>query len=264
MKKILSLLILILLVVTSCSEPKEFELPYELSPTATVGSETTVTAANAVCPAPTASFTVDSESSVFYVIQLSSAEALTSDEVFDEENELVFSEAGTKSIELAGLEFGEAYTIYSVTVNVNGTRSEEVTTTSFVMPTFSEVVTPTLGVQYTGTAFYNGSAVSVFDATLTENGEFVFDSNALWGDWVAWLYDYPAYEGMFQYPGTITLNEDFTVDISSEEFYAMGGSGTYDPCTGIFSLALDTNLLDDDETEEIESFTVPVELVPAE
>ena len=264
MKKILSLLVLVSLLVTSCSEPTEYELPYELEPTTSVNSETTITAANAVCPAPTASFTVDSESSVYYVIQLSSEDALTSEEIFDEENEVLFTEAGTKEIELTGLDLGEAYTIYSVTVNVNGIRSEEVTTTSFVMPTFSEIVTPVLGTSYSGTAFYSGSPVTSFDATLTANGEFVFDANSLWGDWVAWAYGNPAYAGLYQYPATVTLNEDFSVDVSSEEFYSLNGSGSFDPCTGIFSLTVDTNLFDDPDTEEVESFSVPVELVPAE
>ena len=265
MRKLLKLSFVSLgLILGSCSELPEYELPYELGPTSMVSLSTNVTAGNAVCPAPTATLTADSESTVYYVIQPEADDALTSDDVFSDGDDVDFAEAGSEDIDLTGLDLGESYTIYAVTVNADGTRSEEVTTTSFTMPSFSEVVDPTLAGDYSGTVYYNGSVYAEFDTSLANEEGYMFSAESLWGDAIAGLTGVPEYAGMFQYPGSLTLNEDFTVDVNSEASYAVEGSGEYDPCTGTFSYELVTSLFDDAETEEVETLTVDVELVPAE
>ncbi len=252
-------------VTTACSELPEYELPYELSPVTGLSVETDVNAANAICPGPTATFTVDSESTVYYMVQPEADEALTSDDVFDEGDAVSFETAGSKEVEFSGLEMGESYTLYAVTVNIDGIRTEAVTSTSFTMPSFTEVVDSSLATtDYVGTVSYNGSPFVQYDVTLSNDGSYVFTAESLWGDAIAGLTQVEDYIGMFQYPGTITLAEDFSLLVESEASYALGGEGTYDPCTGIFSYSLDTSLFDDPDTEEVEPLTVTVELAPAE
>lgn len=265
MKKVLNILFFgITLGLISCSELPEYELPYELAPTAAVNLNVVVTASNAKCPGPVATFSVDSESQLFYVVQLSSNEALTSDEVFDNGEVISFDGENSQDIQLEGLDFEENYTLYAITVNKNGVRSEEVTSTSLSMPTFNEVVDLVLATNYSGASYYSGTLVSEFDVTLTAEGGYVFTSNALWGDFVAWAYGNPAYSGYYQYPGTLTLNEDLGVDVASEEFYAEGGEGSFDPCTGTFNFTVLTNLFDDPDTAELETEAVDVVLTPVE
>lgn len=264
MKKIVSLLVLVSLFITSCSDLQDYELPYDLSPTTGVSLSTNVTAANAVCPAPTATLTVDSESTVYYVVQPAAADALISDDVFDDGKEVDFAAAGSEEVNLTGLDLGGSYTIYAVTVNVNGIRSEAVTTTSFTMPSFSEVVDPTFGEDYTGTVYYGTTPFEQFDVTLSNDGSYAFSAGSLWGDAIAGLTGNAAYAGMFQYPGVITLDDDFSLTVTSESGYALGGAGEYDSCTGTFTYELSTDLFDDPDTEEVETLEVTVELAPAD
>lgn len=265
MRKFLKLSFLSLgIILSSCSELPEYELPYELSPVSDLGIETEVTGANALCPGPTATFTVDSESTVYYVVQPQAGDALTSDDVFDDGDAVSFDAAGSQGVEITGLEIGESYTIYAVTVNIDGIRTEAVTSTSFTMPSFTEVVDSSLETtDYVGTVSYGGSPFVQYNVTLTNDGSYVFSGDSLWGDTIAGLTGNEDYAGIFQYPGTITVAEDFSLTVESEASYALGGDGTYDPCTGIFSYGLDTSLFDDPETEEVETESVTVELVPA-
>ena len=260
MKKIFNLFFIgVGLAVTSCSELPEYELPYELSETSRVDLTVSATASNALCPGPAATFTVDSEADVYYVIALPEDEAWTSQEIWEDGDVVSFEAAGSETIDLAGLGLGEGYMIYATTVNQNGTRTEEVFTTSVTVPTFDDVVTANVGTEFTATTRYNGSPISQFPLTLNADGDFAFSTNDVWGDdFIATLTSNPAYTGAFPYPATLTVNPDFTVDVTSE--VDLGGSGTFDPCTQTFNLALTTNLFG----EPFVPFTVTLEPASAE
>lgn len=264
MKKIFNLLFIgIGLAATSCSEMPEYELPYELSPTAEVALTVDVTPSNAICEGPALTFAGDSNTTVYYAIQPTADDALDSDTVFDDGDDISLAGDGSETINLAGLELEESYTVYAVTVNEDGTRSEEVTTANFTMPSFEEVADVNLTEDYVGTVSYNGTPFEQFDVTLTNDGSYVFSADTLWGDAIAGLTGRAEYAGAFQYPGTITLGEDFAVTVDSEWAFAMGGDGEYDPCTGVFSYELVTSIFDDPETEAVEPLSVTVELMPA-
>ena len=264
MKKIFNLLFIgIGLAATSCSELPEYELPYELSPTAEVALSVDVTPSNAVCEGPALTFAGDSNTTVYYAIQPSADDALDSDAVYGEGDDVSLEGDGAETVNLSDLELGESYTVYAVTVNVDGTRSEAVTTTNFTMPTYEEVIDASLTGDYVGTVSYNGTPFEQFDVTLTNDGSYVFSADTLWGDAIAGLTGRAEYAGAFQYPGTITLGEDYDLTVDSEWAFAMGGDGEYDPCTGVFSYTLITSLFDDPETEAVEPLSVTVRLVPA-
>lgn len=264
MKKVFNFLLVgIALAATSCSELPEYELPYELSPTSEVGLDVAVTPENSLCPGPVATFNVDSQSTVHYVVQPAADDAPTSEEIWEDGESVSFDSAGTDEVNIEGVEMGEEYTIYSVTVNENGIRSEEVTSSSFTVSSFQEIVDASVPTEVTGSPSAFGAQSPVFETTLTAEGDNVYSVGSLWGpNWVAWATGVADYAGAFPYPGTITINPDYTVTVESEAGYALGGDGTYDPCTGTFDLSIVTSLFDSSATEEVETNTVTVEFVP--
>ncbi len=60
-----------------------------------------------------------------------------------------------------------------------------------------------------------------------------------WGpQFVAWATGDAGFANRFLYSGTITLNEDFSVDFTGNDSWATGGSGTYVACTDQFNITL--------------------------
>lgn len=64
-----------------------------------------------------------------------------------------------------------------------------------------------------------------------------------WGPtFVAWATGNPAYENQYLYSGTIILNDDFTVTVDGNDAWAIGGTGSFSPCTQVFSYTLEQGL----------------------
>lgn len=100
-----------------------------------------------------------------------------------------------------------------------------------------------LASSYTATVTAFDSQAPEFDVVLNEEGELVFSGESLWGpNFVAWATGDDGYAGSYVYSGTITLNSDNSITVSSEEAMMLGGQGRYNPCTGTFSYTLETSL----------------------
>ncbi len=100
-----------------------------------------------------------------------------------------------------------------------------------------------LAPSYSGSPSAFGANATPFQAVLTPVGDKVFSVASLWGpDFIAWATGDPSYAGAFVYSGTITLNDDNTLTIDSQDSFMLGGSGTYNPCTGTFNYTLETSL----------------------
>jgi len=60
-----------------------------------------------------------------------------------------------------------------------------------------------------------------------------------WGpEFVAWATGDASFSGAFPHPGTITLNDDFTVDFVGDDSWSTGGTGTYSACDDQFTLTV--------------------------
>ena len=70
-----------------------------------------------------------------------------------------------------------------------------------------------------------------------------------WGpNFVGWATGNAANNGAFLYAGTVTLNEDFSVDFDGERGT---GTGTYSACDNQFSITIDQNLFTTDFTVDL-------------
>lgn len=60
-----------------------------------------------------------------------------------------------------------------------------------------------------------------------------------WGpNFVSWATGNSGYNGLYIYPTTIILNDDFTVTVTNDGGYATGGSGTYSACLNQFDVVI--------------------------
>ena len=104
MNKLLKIIFTVCAVgLFSCSELPEYELPYDLSPTSEVEVNVTVTPENAICPGPVATFTVDAESSVYYVVQSVADDAPTSEEIWEDGESVSFDSAGSQDVNIINI-----------------------------------------------------------------------------------------------------------------------------------------------------------------
>ena len=97
-----------------------------------------------------------------------------------------------------------------------------------------------------------------FPVTLVPVGDSVNEYTIAsgWGpNFVTWATGNPAYDGLYQYSGTIVINDDFTIDFVGDDAWATGGSGEFSPCTQEFSYTLQQGLF-------TSSFTTDVVLIP--
>ena len=75
--------------------------------------------------------------------------------------------------------------------------------------------------------------------TVVTGAENTFKVNSMWGvNFVAWATGDASYEGQFVYPATIVINCDNTVDVVTTGTQFLGGSGTFDPETGIIDVVI--------------------------
>ena len=65
----------------------------------------------------------------------------------------------------------------------------------------------------------------------------------MWGpNFVAWATGNASYAGQFVYPARLIINCDNTVDVITTGTQFLGGSGTYDPVTGVIDVVIQQGL----------------------
>lgn len=101
---------------------------------------------------------------------------------------------------------------------------------------------------YVGSTNFNGNQdVNQFDMTLTPTDDpNVFEMDTAWGDFVD-AVTADDFSGQFPYSGTLTINEDDTVDFVADNAGAFpnGGSGTISTCNGTMTLVLTQGIFGD-------------------
>lgn len=97
-----------------------------------------------------------------------------------------------------------------------------------------------------------------FPVTLVPVGDSINEYTIAsgWGpNFVSWATNNSGYDGLYQYSGTIVINDDFTIDFVGDDAWATGGSGEFSPCTQEFSYTLQQGLF-------TTAFTTDVVLIP--
>lgn len=235
-KKLVGFGFVLAFLVTSCNSDDSFT--YELPELADV-TQVTLSLTQSVSSQCTADITVSSTdvASIYYLVLPSSAAAPSSEDVFDDGTAVSFDEAGSATVTSSLLTAGTNYTVYAVSVNKDGLRSEQVFTASYAQPQYQIVVDTT----YTSTVTaLNGTRPS-HTATLTPISGNTYAIDSAWGpNLVATLTGNASLQGQYLYAGTLTINSDFTVTIvgSPSSTWATGGSGTYNPCTNVITYVL--------------------------
>lgn len=258
--KQLSIIIVIFIasMQTSCNNNDSFtfDLP-EQAVVTQVEISLAVSQAVTQCTADV-SITSSDEATIYYMFLPSASEAPLSADLFDDGDILEFSGADSTTFETTNLSEGVSYTIYAISVNRDGLRSEQVFASSYSQPSFQINIDTT----YTASPFPSVTGPApVYTATLTPTGtpnEYSIDS--AWGqNFAGWIFNYSGYNGFFVYPGTLIIGDDYSVTIigdPNEPYgYPTGGSGSYDPCTNEISYTLTQALSGN-------PFTVYVNLVP--
>lgn len=88
-------------------------------------------------------------------------------------------------------------------------------------------------------AFDEQAPSQVQTFTVVTGQENTFKVNSMWGvNFVAWAANQPSYAGQFVYPATIVINCDNSVDVITTGTQFLGGSGTYDPTTGVIDVVI--------------------------
>lgn len=118
-----------------------------------------------------------------------------------------------------------------------------------------------IGLNYIGFPTVTGTAVSLPTFTTTfvpdpsqENTWFVSTG---WGpEAVSFLTRDESYAGSYLYSGKLVIKCDNTVEYTGLESYLEGGTGTYDPITGIITLVLTQELFDSPFTVTTQFFAM--------
>ncbi|MBZ9651910.1 hypothetical protein [Psychroflexus montanilacus] len=147
----------------------------------------------------------------------------------------------TVDLELPVISSGSDYTLEATIVNVSkpnvivGLEGNHPIT--FALQVCNTDIAPT----YNGAASIDGDQINSFEANLTpvEGEENVYQIDSAWGtNFVAEATGDPTNDGILVYSGTLTINDDFSVEIVGNQPETPGGSGTYDPCTKTFTYSL--------------------------
>lgn len=198
---------------------------------------------------------------IYYVVLPTADAAPTSSEIFNGEYadesasldvETVDLLAGeTSSFSAADLASGTAYTVYAVSVNVDGIRSEQVFTSSVSVPEYASLASATAdfaaATSFTGApSLGSDSDFSPFTPTVASVSSTQYTFNTFWGtEFIAEVFGNPTYVNQFNYGGTLTINPDLTVTIVGNAPAAWdnaGGTGTYNPCDKTLTYRLNHTL----------------------
>jgi len=188
--------------------------------------------------------TADSKSTVYYYVAPSSDVAPDSSTIFSSPSsmQVEFSDAGSETVATGSLSESEEYTVYAISVNADGLRSEGVSTTTFVKGATEIMVDST----YTGMASQGGVDVLGFTSTLTLVSGNTYTVDTAWGTNYVGALAGSDFDGQFVYTATLTINADYSVTVTGDDAWATGStSGTYDPCTNEISYSLTQALFSD-------------------
>lgn len=94
--------------------------------------------------------------------------------------------------------------------------------------------------------------------TKVEGKPATYQVQSSWGSFIADALGNPAYNGQYLYPGVLRINCDNSVVFTGTTGSMPGGTGSFDPSTGIISLTLSQSLLTSGGT----SFTVDTYFIP--
>lgn len=73
--------------------------------------------------------------------------------------------------------------------------------------------------------------------------ENTYKFTSAWGPtFVAWATDTPSYNNQYLYSGVLTINCDNTVVVVGDLAWSTGGTGTYDPDTGVIDVVIGQSL----------------------
>lgn len=88
--------------------------------------------------------------------------------------------------------------------------------------------------------------------TAIPNSENYYYIVSSWGpNFVAWATGDPSYNGQYPYSGNLLINCDNTVVFEGLDSWTTGGTGTYDPATGIITITVGQTLFTTDFTATI-------------
>lgn len=246
-------MVLIALAIVSCNDDDNFR--YDMPEQAELASVdlSIAQSTETVCTVDMSLTTTTDDVSVYYLFAATQAESPTSSDVFDQGEMMYFGEASTQTITSPSLLQLSDYTLYAVTVNEDGLRSEQVFMANYSTPAFDV----NIDTDYSGESYIGTDLISEGTTTLTPTADSnVFLVDTCWGaNFVADATGNAALQGQYLYSGTLTINADNSITIVGDEAWGPGGTGAYDPCSNMITYSLVQGLFSGD-------FTVDVTLTP--
>ncbi len=159
-------LFLLLAIVVACNDDDNFT--YDAPPQADVTTVdiSAVNSASSICGADV-TVTVSDKCDVYYLLVQSGADAPVSEDVWQFGSNLTFEEAGVQSFLILGFVQDTDYKIYSVTVNKDGLRSEQVYTSNYSHPDYDGSTLPST--LFLGDYTIEDNVATIGPANGTEN-----------------------------------------------------------------------------------------------
>ncbi len=153
---------------------------------------------------------------------------------------------------------GESYVLVLDLVSISGdhtinSEKEEITVTFFKVCPIDNFT-----LDYIVEVFAFGSSYPTHEQTLTVKSALLnqYHMDSSWGpNFVAAATGNNSYQGQYVYSGDLQINCDNTVSFVGDDSWATGGSGTYNPSTGLIKFTVGQELFTD-------SFTVDVTMNP--
>lgn len=171
---------------------------------------------------------------------------------YTQENAIAANELnGTINVNLSQVD--EASTCYEVTIELVSTSRSSVTTglegdeeNEVNYPTMHQLSVGRFPSEFVGTTSFRGTPVLNFTPELipVEGQENSYSIASAWGDGLLPTLN-PDLDNLL-YPAIITINNDGTVDVESNQTYATGGTGEYNACDQSISYTLSQSYLSDD------------------
>jgi len=101
-------------------------------------------------------------------------------------------------------------------------------------------------------AFNDSAPTHQQNFTAIPNSENYYYVVSSWGpNFVAWATNDSSYNGQYPYSGNLQINCDNTVVFEGLDTWATGGTGTYDPASGIITITVGQTLFTTDFTATI-------------
>jgi hypothetical protein len=188
---------------------------------------------------------------IYYKIQSSADAAPTSDELLASATKVAMTANEELIISKSELPSNTSYTLYAISVNADGLRSEEVykkvyTTQVYDASAIITSVESDFSAALTNNSFKTTPVFSNDDRAygtdvpviVTKVSADTYEFNTIWGDFYKTLTNGNTTR---PYPATIKINPDFTVTITYNSAlapYARRSSGIYDPCTKRLELTI--------------------------